>query len=225
MEAAKVAARAFVQKQPQTVQIGLVSFSDNAFTLQAPTNDQDAVIAAINRLTPQRGTAIGRGIMASLNAIAEGTGEAPPQNPLQDLPTPTPVPKGQYAPAVIVLLTDGENNQFPDPLDIAQTAADRGVRVYTVGVGSAEGTILHIAGRSIRTRLDETTLRNIAELTGGTYYNAGNEEDLRKVYENLDTRFILHTEKTEITALFTAAGVVILLIGSTLSLLWFSRIP
>jgi Ca-activated chloride channel homolog len=226
MEAAKSAAIAFVQRQPSSVQIGVVSFTDNAFMVQAPTNDQDAVIAAINRLSPQRGTAIGRGLLVSLNAIAEASnGEAPGANLQQPLPTPTPMPKGVYAPALIVLLTDGENNQYPDPLQVAQQAVNQGVRIYTVGVGSPEGTVLHIGGRSIRTRLDEETLRSIAQMTDGTYYSAANEQDLRQIYENLDTRLVLKTEKTEITALFTGAGVLLALAASTLSLLWFSRLP
>ncbi len=229
MEAAKEAARAFIQKQPPSVQIGIVSFSDNAFTVQAPTNDQDALLAAVNRLQPQRGTAIGRGILVSLNAIAEGNGEQPAgfQNRFATptpIPTPTPMPKGQYAPAVIVLLTDGENNQAPDPIESAQQASDRGIRVYTVGLGSAEGTILHIQGRSIRTRLDETTLQQIAQATNGTYYNAANEQDLINVYQNLDTHFVMKTEKTEVTAIFTAVGIIVLLVATGLSLLWFSRL-
>lgn len=229
MEAAKEAARSFVQRQPPSVQVGIVSFSDNAFTIQPPTNDQDALLAAINRLQPQRGTAIGRGIIVSLNAISEGQGEAPAGFQSRfatptPMPTPTAMPKGQFAPAVIVLLTDGENNQPPDPIESAQQASDRGVRVYTVGLGSAEGTILHIQGRSIRTRLDEPTLQQIAQATGGTYYNAANEQDLVKVYQNIDTHFVLKTEKTEVTAIFTAVGIVILLLATGLSLLWFSRL-
>ncbi len=225
MEAAKAAARAFVQREPPNVQIGIVSFSDNAFTVQAPTNDQDALNAAINRLSPQRGTAIGRGILVSLNTIAQLNGGDVPAVTQQQLPTPTPVPKGTHAPAVVVLLTDGENNEAPDPIDTAQSAVDRGVRIYTVGIGSAEGTILHIGGRSIRTRLDEATLQQIAQLTDGTYYNASTEQDLVKVYENLNTQFTLKTEKTEITAIFTGVGILLSLLASTLSLLWFSRLP
>jgi Ca-activated chloride channel homolog len=227
MEAAKAAARAFVERQPPTVQIGVVSFSDNAFMVQAPTTNQDAVIAAINRLSPQRGTAIGRGILTSLNAIAEEAGgEGPATNgaPLTT-PTPTPMPQGVYAPAIIILLTDGENNQWPSPLDVAPTAVQRGVRIYTVGLGSAEGSVLHIGGRSIRTRLDEETLRQIAQMTNGNYYNASNEGDLRSIYENLDTRLVLKTERTEITAVFTGIGILFALFAGMLSLLWFNRLP
>jgi Ca-activated chloride channel family protein len=187
------------------------------------------VIAAINRLQPQRGTAIGRGIITSLNAIAEQGGtEGPSTNgtPLPvATPTPTPMPAGTYAPAIVILLTDGENNQFPDPLDVTQSAVQRGIRIYTVGLGSAEGSVLHIAGRSIRTRLDEPTLRQIAQATNGNYYNASNANDLRAIYENLDTRLVLKTEKTEITAIFTGIGILFAMFAATLSLLWFNRLP
>lgn len=225
MEAAKAAARAFVQRQPPSIAIGVVSFSDNAFTVQVPTTNQDAVLAAIDQLSPQRGTAIGRGILTSLNAIAQESGGDAPRSDGSPLPTPTPMPQGVYAPAIIVLLTDGENNQWPDPIDIAQTAVERGVRIYTVGVGSAAGSILHIGGRSVRTSLDEATLRRIADVTNGAYYNASNEADLRAIYENLDTHLVLKTEKTEITAIFTGIGILFSLFAGTFSLLWFNRLP
>ncbi len=234
MEAAKAAARTFVEKQPQGVKIGIVSFSDNAFIVQAPTSDRDAVIAAINRLSPQRGTAIGRGILTSLDAIFESPNSdfilpdtrfsqfAPTPTPT---PTPPPLPKGKYAPALIVLLSDGENNREPEPLQIIETAANRGVRVYTVGVGSPEGTILRIQGRAIRTRLDEYTLKRIADETDGLYYSASNEKDLQAIYEKLGTQLVMVTQKTEITAGFTGLGVALSLLGGILSLLWFNRLP
>src|SRR5581483_368045 len=212
LEAAKAAARAFVDKQPETVQVAVVTFSDNAFVVQPPTDDKDALIRAINRLNYQRGTAIGRGMVASLEAIAEKTGQGGEINLTQDsqsnsaLPQPTPMPKGQYQNAIVVLLTDGENNQWPEPLEIAQIAADRGIRVYTVGIGSPEGAVVRIQGRAIRTRLDEATLQQIAEMTDGQYYNAQSENDLVKVYENLSTNLVVKTEKTEITAYVTGIG-------------------
>ncbi|MDE3090239.1 MAG: ABC transporter ATP-binding protein, partial [Chloroflexota bacterium] len=118
-----------------------------------------------------------------------------------------------------------ENNQFPAPLDIINQVVDRGIRVYTIGVGSAEGTILHIQGRSIRTRLDEPTLKKIAEATDGQYYNASNENDLRAIYENLSTHLVMRAEKQEITAGFTGLGVLLALGAGILSLLWFNRLP
>lgn len=236
MEAAKVAARAFVEKQPETVQVGIVSFSDNAFVVQPPTDDKEALLSAINRLNWQRGTAVGRGLVASLEAIAEKTGTGGEINLNQDdqnnnnnnnnaAPEPTPMPKGQYQNAIIVLLTDGENNQWPEPVEIAQIATDRGIRVYTVGIGSEEGAIVRIQGRAIRTRLDEQTLRTIAEMTDGIYYNAQTETDLVKVYENLSTNLVLKTEKTEVTAYATAVAVFLSLLAGFFSLLWFNRLP
>lgn len=233
MEAAKSAARAFVEKQPESVQVGIVSFSDNAFVVQPPTDDKEALLSAISRLNWQRGTAIGRGLVASLEAIAEKSGQPGEINLNQDqqqdtttaAPQPTPMPKGQYQNAIIVLLTDGENNQWPEPVEIAQIAADRGIRVYTVGIGSEEGAIVRIQGRAIRTRLDEQTLRTIAEMTDGIYYNAQSETDLVKVYENLSTNLVLKTDKTEVTAYVTAIAVFFSLLAGFFSLLWFNRLP
>lgn len=238
MEAAKSAAQAFVDNQPDTVQVGVVSFSDNAFVVQPPTDDKDALHAAISRLNWQRGTAIGRGLVASLEAIAEKTGQGGTIDLSQDqqgsgngtnnnsaVPQPTPMPKGQYQNAIIVLLTDGENNQWPEPTEIAKIAADRGIRVYTVGIGSEEGAIVRIQGRAIRTRLDEQTLRTIAEMTDGVYYNAQTESDLVKVYENLSTNLVLKTDKTEVTAYVTAIAVFFSLLAGFFSLMWFNRLP
>jgi Ca-activated chloride channel family protein len=228
MEAAKIAARAFVEHQPSTVQIGIVAFSDGGFAVQTPTNDQEAILATINRLTPQRGTSVGQGILASLNTIAANAEQASPLDsnltPTPS-PTPTPVPKGTYTPAVIVLLTDGENNEAPDPLDAAQAAADRGVRIYTVGIGSEAGTTLHVEGFTVHTRLDEATLQQISQLTDGAYYNAENEEELRAIYENLNPELVIKPEKMEVTSIFAGAGILVLLLGGTYSLLWFSRLP
>jgi len=240
MEAAKAAARAFVEKQPPGVQIGVVSFSDNASIVQAPTDDRAAVIAAIDRLQWQRATAIGRGLLVSTDAIfnsASASDEIAAFSPrfggrdaapvLDPTPTPaiTPMPKGQYAPALIVLLTDGENNQFPPPLQVVDRLTERGIRVYTVGIGTPEGTIVHAYGRVIHTRLDEDTLKKIAEQTGGTYYNATNETDLRAIYEKLSTQLVLRAQRTEITFVFTGIAAVLSALGGLLALMWFNRLP
>jgi Ca-activated chloride channel homolog len=229
LDASKAAARAFVEKQPQGVRIGVVSFSDNAFVVQAPTDDKEAVIAAINRLTFQRGTAIGRGLLTSRDAIFEQSdpeflsdGSASDSTPT---PTPTPVPKGVYEPAVVVLLTDGESNQGPPPLTIVDQIAARGIRVYTVGIGSVEGTVLRTQGRAIRTRLDEKTLKAVAEATDGTYFNATTEKDLQVIYQNLSTQLVFRKQQSEVTAVFTALAVALSLIGGILSLMWFNRLP
>jgi Ca-activated chloride channel homolog len=233
MEAAKAAARAFVAKQPEHVRIGVVAFANGASVVQAPTNDREAVLAAIDRLQTQRSTAIGNGILTSLDAIFEDPGAKPTvaASP-RDLgaapptaPSPTPVPRGSYEPAAIVLLSDGQNNSGPHPLEVVRKAADRGVKVYTVGVGSPEGTVLRTEGRSMRVRLDEETLKRIAEETGGTYVRADSETDLRDIYENLSSRLVLKPEQTEITALFTGGAMVFLLVSGALSMLWFNRLP
>src|SRR3972149_669611 len=144
IEAAKSAARAFVEKQPRNVRIGVVSFSNNAAIVQAPTTDREAVLAAIDRLAPQRATAIGSGILTSLEAIFEEPVARPTPfsgDPLmrpEPTPTPTRVPGGTSAPAVVVLLSDGQSNTGPPTLQAAKQASNRGVRVYTVGVGSPE---------------------------------------------------------------------------------------
>ncbi|MBI2860838.1 MAG: VWA domain-containing protein [Chloroflexi bacterium] len=230
MEAAKAAARAFVEKQPREVRIGVVSFSESASILQSPTIDRDAVQSAIGRLGPQRRTAIGSGIRTSLEAIFEESGPKPanPRDPLASAepePAPPPLPPGTFAPAVIVLLSDGASNTGPLPLDVAEEAAERGVRIYAVGLGSADGTILRADGFSIRVRLDEETLKRIAQTTYGQYYKADSDTDLVSIYENLSTRLVFHTEKTELTALFTAFAGVLLLAAGTLSMLWFNRLP
>lgn len=224
MEAAKAAARDFVQRQPRSVQIGVVAFSDGGFSVQPPTNDQDAILAAINRLTPQRGTSLGQGILASLKAIAADNGQD--QRLYSNLTTtPAPVPKGSNSSSVIVLLTDGENNQSPDPLAAAQAAADRGVRIYAVGIGSAAGTTLHVDGFTVHTQLDEAALQQIAQLTEGSYYSAASQQDLQAIYENLDLQLVVKPEKTEVTALFAGAGILALLIGGLCSMLWLGRLP
>jgi len=228
MEAAKVAAQDFIQHQPAGVVIGVVAFSDSGFAVQPPTNDRDALLAAIKRLSPQHGTAVGRGIEGSLNTITANNQEGPLTysniSPTLE-PTPTPVPKGTYTSAAIVLLSDGENNESPDPLAAAQVAADRGVRIYTVGIGSVAGTNVHVNGFTVHTALDEQTLKQIAQITGGAYYNAQNEQDLLKIYDNLSSSLIIKPEKTEITSLFAGASILILLIGGVLSLSLFSRLP
>jgi len=228
MEAAKAAARDFVQRQPPSVQVGVVAFSDNGFSMQVPTDNQDAVLAAINRLTPERGTSVANGIVASLKAIDAASGQLPhlyTNIAPTPTPTPTPAPQGTYTPAVVVLLSDGENNESPDPMAAAQAASDRGVRIYTVGVGSAAGTTLHVNGFTVFTQLDEEALQQIAKATGGTYYNATTAQDLREIYDNLDPQLVIKPQKLEVTSIFAGASILTLVIGGVFSLLWFTRLP
>lgn len=226
MEAAKVAARAFVERQPATVRIGVVAFSDSGFATSAPTNDQAVILDAINRLTPQRGTSLGQGIQTALNTIASDAGQGPllySNRAPGTAPTPTPVPKGTHIPAVIVMLTDGENNANPDPLAVAQMAADRGIRIYTVGIGSPGGTTLKVNGFTVRTHLDEDLLKQIAQVTDATYYNAASTQDLRSIYDTLDPELVIKPVKTEVTAVLAGASMMILLLGAAYSVLVFGR--
>ncbi len=228
IDAAKAAAKDFIERQPPSVQIGVVAFSDSGLSVQAPTNDQGAALAAINRLTAQRGTSLANGIFASLTAIALGSN--PPTNYYSSLtptpaPSPTPVPKGTYTSAVIVLLTDGENNENPDPLTAAQAAADQGVRIYTVGLGSAAGTTLHVNGFNVFTQLDENMLQQISETTGASYYNAEDEEQLFDIYDHLTPQLVIKPQEMEVTSILAGVGIVMMLIGGTISLLWLGRLP
>jgi Ca-activated chloride channel family protein len=229
MEAAKVAARAFIENQPDNILIGVVAFSNSGLAIQPPTADQDALFAAIDRLSPQLGTSLGQGILTSLTAIeSDGSPDTLSFSNLTPVPTatPAPVPQGTFAPAAIVLLTDGENTDGrPDPLAVSLLAAERGVRIYTVGIGSPQGAILNVEGFSVHTRLDELMLQQISQITQGEYYNAQTEEDLSDIYANLDTQLIIKPEEMEVTSLFAGASVLLLLIGGALSLLWFGRVP
>jgi Ca-activated chloride channel family protein len=203
-------------------------------SVQAPTNDQATVIAAIDRLTPQRGTSVAAGILASLKVIATAeagpfsgdyyTNQTPGPSPTT-APTPTPMPPGVHAPAVIILLSDGENNENPDPAAAAQAAADQGVRIYTVGIGSATGTTVNVEGFQVFTQLDEATLQGISDTTGGTYYAATDAQQLRSVYDNIDTQVVLQPQMTEITSLLAGMSLLLLFAGGLSSLLWLGRLP
>lgn len=235
MDAVKEAARNFIQKQPRNVRIGIVAFSGSAELIQPPTTDRDQLLAAVNRLQPQRYTAIGSGLLGALDAIfpektpqADNNASPSPTDPLAPAPSdqePPPVPPGSYKSAVIVLLSDGQSNQGPDPLDVADKAANLGVRVFTVGVGTKEGAIIGFEGFSFRVILDEATLKEIAAKTGGTYYKASSETDLNRIYQYLSTRLMVEKEKTEITAIFTAIAAAFILVAGGFSLVWFNRLP
>ncbi|MFC1976006.1 VWA domain-containing protein [Chloroflexota bacterium] len=232
IEAAKAAAQAFVENQPSTIMIGVVAFSNGGLVVQPPTNDQAAVLTTIERLSPEGGTSLGHGIFTSLNAIA---GEAisidvPSNDEASDddsAPEASgqPIQIGDYSSAVILLLSDGENTGPPDPMEVAQVAAEAGVRIYPVGIGSPQGTVLQIDGFNILTQLNETTLQEIASLTNGFYYRAEDEESLQEIYENIDVQLTITGEKMEVTSIVAGVSLLLLLIGGALSLLWFGRVP
>jgi len=237
--AAQEAAKAFVADLPRGVRVGVVSFAGTAAVVQPPTHSHEDILAAIDRFQLQRGTAIGSGIIVSLATIFPDAGidvseaiyerNARRALPLDPERKPekkefTPVPPGSYASAAIILLTDGQRNTGPDSLEAAKMAADRGVRIFTVGVGTPAGAVIGFEGWSFRARLDEETLKAIADRTRGEYFHAGTALDLKKVYQGLNARLVFEKRPTEITALFSAAAAGLVLCSALLSLLWFNRI-
>ncbi len=250
MEAAQAAAKAFVEDQPRDTKIGVVSFAGTASVVQPPTNTREDIIAAIERFKLQRGTAVGSGILVSLSVLfpdAEfdlrttnprqrgnagerqrgGSGGAiAPRPKEQEGPDPvkTVVEPGSYNSAVIILLTDGQSTTGPDPIESARMAAERGVRVYTVGIGTPNGEIIAGEGWRMRVRLDEDALKGIAKETRGEYFYAGTAKDLRAIYSNLNSRLVMERKETEITALFSAAAAALAVLAAMLSLLWFNRV-
>ena len=237
--AAQAAAKSFVAGLPRSVRVGVVSFAATAAIVQYPTHNLEEVVAAIDRFQLQRGTAIGSGIIVSLATLFPDAGidvssliygrDAPRGIPLDQTRKAEkkefkPVPPGSYDTAAIILLTDGQLTTGPDSLAAAKMAADRGVRVFTVGIGTTSGGTIGFEGWSMRVRLDEQTLKQIANMTRADYFYAGTAADLKKVYETLSSRLVLEKKEIEITALFAAAGAVLALVSALLSLAWFSRI-
>jgi Ca-activated chloride channel homolog len=234
MVAAQEAAKAFLNDLPRSVRVGVVSFAGTAAVVQPPTQNREDIVAAIDRFQLQRGTAIGSGIVLSLATIfpdagidlSQITGQrnmplGPGDKPPKEF---TPVQPGSFTSAAIVLLTDGQRTTGPDPLDAAKMAADRGVKVYSVGIGTKEGETIGFEGWSMRVRLDEETLKNVANLTRAEYFYAGTAADLKKVYESLSSRLIVEKKETEITALFAAVAAALVLLASGLSVWWFGRV-
>ncbi|MDB5762028.1 MAG: von Willebrand factor, type [Herminiimonas sp.] len=241
--AAQAAAQSFVAEQPGNTRIGVVSFASTASIVQPPTLNHEDILAALDRFQLQHGTAIGSGILVALKLIFPdiefdlrssnprpggardaSRGSSLDQEPKAQTPDFKPVPPGSYTSAAIILLTDGQATTGPDPTEAARMAAERGVRVYTVGVGTTNGEILSGEGWSMRVRLDEDTLKEIASVTKGEYFYAGTATDLTKIYKTLNSRLVMEKKETEITALFTAAAALLALLSGLLSLLWFNRI-
>lgn len=246
IEAAKAAALSFVRSQKASTQIGIVAFAGYAELIQPPTNDQEALELAIESLTTARGTAIGSGILKSLDAIAEiDPNVAPVVTDPSSENQPTPVPKGAYVPHIIVVLTDGVTTTGPMPLDTAQQAADRGVRVYTIGFGTEQGSdsfggpnpfggggidpgfggVQPFGGGQqfrggFRRGIDEETLKQIAAMTDAKYYAASSAGELLKVFQNLPTYLISKHEVMEISVVFAALGALLVAIAIALSLRW-----
>ncbi len=245
IDAAKSSALSFIHKQPANTQIGLVAFAGFAELVQPPTTDQNALSAAVQSLQTGARTAIGSGILKAIDAIAEVDKSVAPS--LADDGSniePTPPPKGAYAPEIIVLLTDGVSNTGPDPLRAAQQAADRGIRVYTIGFGTANGSEIPrcgggfsggfggggggfggfggggFGGGGFRRGIDEDTLRQVSAMTGGKYYSAESADQLNQVFQSLPTNLITKHQTTELTFIFAFLGALTAALAIGLAVLW-----
>lgn len=249
--AAQEAAKAFIRNQPADVQIGIVAFAAAAVLVQTPTIDREALYQAINSFDLRRGTAVGSGVLVALATIfpdesfafddpgdprnqlgapslfQQPSGTGAPGGPLAGAsPSPkhVPVEPGSYDSAVVILLTDGATTIGPDPIAAGRLAGDYGVRVYTVGFGSASGDVVEVAGRSMRAQLDAATLQAIAESTGGEYYEARSATDLAEVYNSLSTRLVSEKKLTELAFIFAGVGALLAIAAAGLSMLWFGRV-
>ena len=221
MDVAKQIAGTLVDRRPNSARIGVVAFGESGLVVQPPTDDDEALDATIDRLTPQSGTSLGRGILTALNLVSPNPGlESEDARSVDGVTS-----RGAFAPAVIVLLTDGENTDPPDPLEAAQTAIDRGVRVHTVGLGTAEGAVVEVDGFNLYTQLDDSILQEMALLTEGVYFGIEDIEDVTSVYERLETEFVVESREIEITSALGGVSALLFLGAAALSLLWFGRVP
>lgn len=241
LSASQVAAKAFASRLPRSVRIGVVAYAGEAHLVQGPTLQREEVLSAIDRFQLERATAIGSGIVVAMatlfpdehiptSSLAESHGLKRPGGVAldnagkHDEVQKSAVAPGSYETAAIVLLTDGQNTVGPDPVEAAQIAASHGVKIFTVGFGTPEGTIIGFEGWSMRVRLDEETLRQIANLTHGEYFRASSGSDLAQVYQSLRSRLALERKETEITVFFAAAAGLLMLASVLLSVWWYGRV-
>ena len=240
--AAQNAVKAFVKDLPRNIRVGIVTFAGTAAVAQTPTENREDLIAAVDRFQLQRQTAIGSGLLLALTVLLPDSGID-----LEEIafdsnfsrrsgPTPLagsaeraarkdfkPVAPGSYSAGAVVLLSDGRRTTGPDPLKAAKMAAERGVRVHTIGFGTEGGGAADVDGMSIFMRFDEETLKAIAGITEGQYSHAGSADALHKVYKDLTSKMVLERKETEVSALFGAAAALFALLAAMLSLLWFHR--
>ncbi|MEY2952553.1 MAG: hypothetical protein RLZZ401_640 [Pseudomonadota bacterium] len=240
--AAQNAAKAFLTELPRQVKVGIVAFAGSAQVAQIPTVNREDLVSAIDRFQLQRGTAIGNGIVLSLATLFPDAGidlqqlaygrdrqrgmalDPSRSAETKDKPIFTPVPPGSYTSAALILLTDGQRTTGVDSLEAAKMAADRGVRIYTVGVGTVTGETIGFEGWSMRVRLDEETLKAIANKTQADYFYAGTAADLQKVYEHLSSRLTVEKKETEVSGLLALLAAALMLTAAGLSLWWFNRV-
>jgi Ca-activated chloride channel family protein len=221
MEAAKVAARGFIEQQPSSIKIGVVAFGDSAVTVLKPSNVKDEVLAAVNRLSISGGTSLGQGIFTSLRTIAGKPLKIDDSALDSDAGS---VNIGFFGSSAIILLSDGENTTRPDPLALAEVASTAGVHVHAIGLGTEQGTVVQVDGFNVATSLDAPMLKKIADTTDGTYNQASDAAALTSIYKSIDLEFKTVKKPREATALFAAAGGLLLALGSTLSILWLGRV-
>ncbi len=237
--ASQNAAKAFLAELPRNVRVGIVAFAGTASVVQPATLSREDLVTAIDKFQLQRATAIGNAIVVSLAELFpnagidlasltygrnRSNGVAIDQAPKEAKKDFTPVAPGSYTSAAIILLTDGQRTTGVDSLEAAKMAADRGVRIYTVGIGTVDGETIGFEGWSMRVKLDEETLKAIANKTQAEYFYAGTAADLKKVYETLSSRLTVEKKETEISGLLALAAAVLALVSASLSLLWFNRI-
>ena len=219
-----------------------MAFAGAAQVVQPVTLSREDLNTAIDKFQLQRATAIGSAIVVSLSelfpeqriSLTDMTwnrnadpfaprGRAIDQPRAEEKPF-QPVEPGSYGSAAIILLTDGQRTTGVDTAEAARMAAERGVRVYTVGVGTVEGEIIGFEGWSMRVRLDEETLKDVARTTRGEYYYAGTAENLKQVYQSLSSKLTVEKKETEVAGLLALVASILALTAATLSLLWFNRI-
>ena len=249
--ASQQAAKQFVAQQPGNVEVGIVAFAGIAFVAQPPTTNHAILYDAIDRLELLRSTAVGSGILASLETIFPDidlstalygnsqasrspragqrvtVGALGTTAPSQDVPDPIAaevIGPGSYESAIVILMTDGATTVGPDPRRAGQLAADLGVRVFTVAFGTETGAKVSVNGRSINASVDEPTLRYIAEQTGADYFRATSAAELARIYSTMSTRFVGETEEVELAFLFAGIGALLALVAGFLSLWWFGRV-
>ena len=239
LDAAKSAAESFIQRQRSSTQIGLVAFAGFAELVHIPTTDQESLLASVESLTTGRRTAIGSGILRAIDAISEVDSNVAPSVIDPSAPdTAVPVAPGAYVPDIIVLLTDGVSNSGPSPIEAAQQAVDRGIRIYTIGYGTPNGTLSlndirpqdgggfggffggGAGGGRIRTAIDEATLKEIAKMSGGEYYSATSAAELNNVFRSLPTYLISKHDVIEISVFFAAIGALFAAAAIALAMIW-----
>ena len=238
LAAAQEAAKAFLKELPRNVKVGIVTFAGSAQVVQPPTFSREDLVNAIDRFQMQMGTAVGSGIVVALSELFPDHGidlgemtygerrqrgkslDQPAKGPKKEF---TPVAPGSNGSVAVILLTDGRRTTGVDTQEAAKMAADRGVRVYSVGLGTVDGEVASSEGWAMYLRLDETSLKAVAATTQGEYFYAGTAENLRTVYEHLSSRLRVEKRETELSGLLALAAALLAIGAAGLSLWWFNR--